>query len=87
VGTTDPQIERTPDGAAPSGGWGVAVLSAFAVLVLSFALLVYVPDRLLAFLTTRVSPNTRDGVVTAWVALFFIVLAWVLVALQRRGKA
>ena len=59
-----------------------------AALVLALAWLgfVFVPAQLLAFLTTRVGPNTRDALVTAWVVAFFVALARLFVVLQRRWR-
>jgi len=56
---------------------------ALVVLVASFLVLVIVPDRLLAFLSPRVTPGSRDLVVVAWVTIAFVALCWLFVALQR----
>jgi hypothetical protein len=72
--------------APPTQGWGQAALRAVVVLILSDVFLLLIPNRLLAYLTTRVGPNVRDAVVTGWVTVFFIGLSWVLLALQRPGK-
>jgi hypothetical protein len=68
-------------------GWGGAALRAVLILVLSFVGFVIVPDRLLAFLATRVEPTPRDALVLIWVVVFFVVLTKVFVALQRRRSA
>jgi hypothetical protein len=64
--------------------WGGAALRAALILVLSFVGFVIVPDRLLAFLATRVEPMPRDALVLLWVVAFFVVLTRTFVALQRR---
>jgi hypothetical protein len=82
-------VERQREGAAPSGGtgnqdrWAPEALRAVAILVLAWAGFLLVPDRLLAYLTTRVTPHARDALVAGWVAIYFVVLCWVFVALQR----
>lgn len=76
----DPQ----PSGAGSGGGWPMAIAKGVVVLVGSFVLLLSVPNRLLASLATRVTPNARDGIVVAWEAVCFVILAWALVAAQGR---
>ena len=56
------------------------------ILALAYLGFLVVPNRLVAFLATRVGPNVRDGLVTAWVTLFFVALSGVFVAIQRRRK-
>jgi hypothetical protein len=68
-------------------GWGPALLEGSVVLLLCWAGFLFVPDRLLAYLTTRVSPHVRDALVTAYFVLFFIALAWGFVRLQQRRGA
>jgi hypothetical protein len=85
--TPAPTTQTSPASPAPlTQGWGQAALRAVAVLILSDVFLLLIPDRLLAYLTTRVGPNVRDAVVTGWETVFFIGLSWVLLALQRPGK-
>jgi len=55
-----------------------------AILALAYLGLMVFPNRLVAFLATRVGPNVRDGVVTGWVTVFFLALSWVFVALQSQ---
>jgi len=55
-----------------------------AILVLAYLGFLFVPNRLVSFLATRVGPNVRDGVVTGWVMVFFLALSWIFVALQSR---
>lgn len=73
---------------APAGErWGLAVLRAAVILVLSWAGFLFVPDRLLAYLSTRVTPHSRDALVSAWVAIWFLALSWMFVAFQPRKVA
>jgi hypothetical protein len=66
--------------------WGPAALRAAALVILSWAGFLLIPDRLMAFLSTRVTPHTRDALVTVWVAVFFVALCRVFVILQGRQK-
>lgn len=50
------------------------------VAVLGFLV---VPDRLLSFLATRLSPGPRDAAVVTWVTVVFVLICWAFVALQR----
>jgi hypothetical protein len=68
-------------------GWGRALLKGLVVLILSWAGFLLVPDRMLAYLATRVTPHVRDAIVATYVVVFFIVLARGFVALQRRRGA
>jgi hypothetical protein len=56
------------------------------VLAASFLALVIVPDRLLAFLSPRVTPTVRDLVVVAWETVAFVALCLLFVALQRARR-
>ena len=67
-------------------GWGPALLKGGLVIAACFVGFIYVPNHLLTFLTTRVGPNSRDGLVTGFVLVVFVVLAWLFVALQPRRK-
>jgi hypothetical protein len=64
-------------------GWGRAIVIAAVVLVLSYAGLMVVPDRLTVFLATRVTPRARDALVTLWTSVFFVFLCWFFVRVQR----
>lgn len=70
---------------ATGESWGAALLKAGLVLVGCFLGFVFLPQRLLTYLATRVTPNVRDGLVTLFDAVVFVLLAWALLALQRRG--
>jgi hypothetical protein len=83
---TQASESRPPDPVPPTQGWGRAALRAAVLLILADVGLLLVPNRLLAYLSTRVGPNVRDGLVTAWVTVFFVGLSWLFLALQRQGK-
>ncbi len=68
-------------------GWGRALLAGSAVLVASVIVLLVVPDRLMAFLSPRVSPAIRDVLVVAWVGAWLLVLTAGIMAIQRRRGA
>ena len=57
-----------------------------AILVLAWAGFLFVPNKLLAYLTTRVTPHARDALVTLWMLVFFAGLAWLFVAFQKSRK-
>ena len=49
----------------------------------TWVLLVYfIPDRLVAYLSTRVGPDVRDVLVLLWVLVWFVFLCWLFVVLQ-----
>ena len=70
------------DELAPEG-WASATWKAALVLVAALVGLVVVPDRLLAFLSTRVTPRLRDLIVAAFAVLAFVLLSLAFVRLQR----
>jgi hypothetical protein len=74
---------RAPDAMT----WRDATLRAGLILLLSLVGFMIVPDRLLAFLATRVEPTLRDALLVLWNVVFFVALAKVFVALQGRGPA
>jgi hypothetical protein len=59
-----------------------AVWKALIVLVLSIVGFMLVPDRLLSYLSVHVAPNTRDALVSLWLAVYFVFLTWLFVRLQ-----
>jgi hypothetical protein len=69
-----------------NGGWAPALVRAVALLAVAFVGFVIVPDRLIAFLATRLVPRDRDFWVTLYVIAFFIAASWLFVRLQR-GRA
>ncbi len=73
----------TAGGSSATDQWVPALVRAAIVLVLCWIGFLFVPNRLLAFLTTRVTPHARDALVTLWVIAFFIAMSWLFVALQK----
>jgi hypothetical protein len=69
--------------AAPSMTWSVASGRAAVMLLASVLLLVVVPDRLLAYLSTRIVPGWRDFLMVLYIAAAFVVTCWLFVRLQR----
>lgn len=68
------------------GSWISAILGAAAMVLVSFLVFVLIPNSLLAYLTTRMTPTGRDLVVVAWWVFAFVVSCVVFVRLQRRGR-
>lgn len=64
-------------------GWGRALVSALAILLLGTALLVYFPNWLLLQLT-GMSRSSRVAVVTIWFFVVLFAFAWGLRRLQAR---
>jgi len=63
--------------------WRRSSAIAAVLLVVAVVGFVVVPDRLLAFLSTRTGPRTRDALVVLYVVVFFIALSWLFVRVQR----
>ncbi len=80
-------IPPTGSGADGGGSWGAAALKALAMIAISFLVFVLVPNSLLAYLTTRMTPTGRDLVVATWWLVAFVVACWIFVRLQRRRRA
>jgi hypothetical protein len=76
--------ERGTPTSSPDRGWADATLRAVAVIGLCWVGFLFVPNQLVGYLTTRVSPHTRDALVSLWVLAFFVALSWGFVALQPR---
>jgi len=57
------------------------------MVLLSYLALVLIPNTLLGYLTTRMTPVGRDLVVTGGWAIAFLFVCVVFVRMQRRGKA
>jgi len=70
-----------------SSSWGAAAVAAGLMLLLSYLAFVLIPNTLMGYLTTRMTPVGRDLVVTGVWALSFVLLCGVFVRLQRRGTA
>jgi membrane-bound metal-dependent hydrolase YbcI (DUF457 family) len=75
----------TAPSAFSSESWGRALLCGAVVLILAIVGFGVVPDRMITYLSTRVTPIARDLLVTLWVVAFFIFLTWLYVRLQPRG--
>jgi hypothetical protein len=79
----------TSDGSTSSDrarlGWGAALARGVAIAVLCWVGFLRIPDWLLSHMT-GVSTNLRDGAVTLFVLLWFVVLCLVLVRLQGKGR-
>ena len=86
---TDIGLERSEGGGSWTShdSWMSAGLKAGAILLLAWIGFLFVPNRFLAYLATRVTPNVRDGLVTGWVAVFFVFLSWLFVRLQRPRRS
>jgi hypothetical protein len=67
--------------------WPAASIRAVIVLVASVILFVLVPDRLLAYLSTRIVPGWRDFLMLLYWGAAFVVGCWLFVRLQRRRPA
>ena len=82
------KAEETQGGgdAAPVG-WGRAVATAAVMIVVSFIVFLYVPNRLLGYLSLHVVPRVRDLLVAGWWTVAFVACCWLFVRLQRSGKA
>jgi hypothetical protein len=67
--------------------WGSAAGRAAVMLVASFVLFAYLPDRLLTYLAVRTTPTVRDLLVSfSWVVTLVLAF-WLFLRLQRTGKA
>jgi hypothetical protein len=80
---------RSPEaGGAPAAtSWGRAALAALAMVAVSFFLFVLIPNTLLGYLTTRMTPTGRDLVVATWWVLGFVLACVTFVRLQPRRRA
>src|SRR6266480_8061678 len=67
--------------------WGSATVRAAVMLVASFVLFAYIPDRLLTYLAVRTTPTVRDLLVNLSWVVTLVLAFWVFVRLQRVGKA
>jgi hypothetical protein len=74
-------------GDADARSWGAAFLAAAVMVLLTFLAFVLIPNSLLGYLTTRMTPTGRDLVVVGWWILAFLICCVVFVRLQRRAKA
>ncbi len=67
--------------------WGSATARAAVMLVASFVLFAYLPDRLLTYLAVRTTPTVRDLLVSLSWIVTLVLAFWLFVRLQRTGKA
>ena len=67
--------------------WGSATARAAVMLVASFVLFAYVPDRLLTYLAVRTTPTVRDLLVSLSWVVTLVLAFWLFIRLQRTGKA
>lgn len=72
-------------GTSTSGTWRSAFGRATILLAVSVVVFLIVPDRLIAYLSLHVAPASRDALVTLWTAIAFVLVAYLLIRLQR-GK-
>jgi Kef-type K+ transport system membrane component KefB len=79
-------MSRSNRGSRGPDSWGQAIPKAALIVVLAWAGFLFVPNKLLAFLTTRVTPHARDALVTLFVIVFFVALSWLFVALQNQRR-
>lgn len=68
-------------------GWLSAAWKAAAVLIAAVVGFMVVPDRIVAYLSPRVAPRTRDAIVLLWSIVWFVALSFAFVTLQRRRRA
>ena len=72
---------------AGAGSWSGALLGAGCMIALSYLAFVLIPNTLLGYLTTRMTPVGRDLVVTGVWALAFLFVCVLFVRLQWKGRA
>jgi hypothetical protein len=68
-----------------SSSWGRATALAAAMLLVVLLTLVLIPNALLGYLTTRVTPNARDLIVVAVWMVGFVLCCVLFLRLQRRS--
>jgi hypothetical protein len=61
--------------------WKAAV-----VLIAAVVGFIVAPDRIVAYLSPRVAPRTRDAIVLLWSIFWFVALSFAFVRLQRRRR-
>jgi hypothetical protein len=64
-----------------------AAIRAVIMLVVSVVVFALVPERLLTFLTIRVSPSVRDALVVLWWAVALVATMVLFVRLQTRRRS
>jgi hypothetical protein len=73
--------------ATPAVSWTVAAIRAAIALVLSVVVFILVPDRAIAKLSPHLSLHLLDTLVVVWITVFFLVMCWAFVRLQRGRKS
>jgi len=67
--------------------WSAALVRAAGMLIASAMLFLFIPNRLLAYLSLHVVPNWRDFLMLLYWAAAFVVGCWLFLTLQReRGR-
>ena len=79
--------EQATGGTGSTTSWGRAGVAAAVMVVLSYLFFILIPNTLLGYLTTRLTPTGRDLVVAAWWAVAFVVACVIFVRLQGRRRA
>jgi hypothetical protein len=69
------------DGSGES--WTGGAAKGALLLALSFAGFVWIPNRLVGYLSLHVAPRGRDALVLLWIGIFFVFMSWLFVRLQR----
>ena len=77
---------RAPEG-EENVTWRSATVRAAVMLVASFVLFAYLPDRLLTYLSVRTTPTVRDLLVSLSWVVTLVLAFWLFVRLQRTGEA
>ena len=85
AGGQDGWVEATP-AALREESWGTAIWKSAVILVLSALAFVVVPDRLFSYLALHVGPRLRDTLVLLEVVVAFVLLTWLFIRLQPRGR-
>ena len=67
-----------------SSSWGRAIALGAAILLVILVTLILIPNALLGYLSTRVTPNARDLIVVAVWLVGFVLCCVLFVRLQRR---
>lgn len=78
--------ERATGGSGSTTSWGRAVVTSAIMVVVSFLFFILIPNTLLGYLTTRLTPTGRDLVVAAWWAFAFALACVIFVRLQGRRR-
>jgi len=80
-----PADSRSPDARRAGIGWGRAIASAVAIVVIAFVGAIWLPDFLLRELST-VGRDTRVLIASTISVMLVVVIAWGLRRLQATGR-